>query len=109
MKELEKLIAEIEAVENMYLDKKHILKRLKLISKENKSKIKGIGIPYDAFSNEFKKAIDSIDAALSKENKREIKEPCDWCKRIIEITNDNYLLGATMFDDGVEENCKCNE
>jgi len=34
-------------------------------------------------------------------------EPCDWCKRIIEITNDNYLLGATMFDDGVEDNCKC--
>ena len=31
---IEKLIKEIEQVENMYLDKKHILKRLKQISKE---------------------------------------------------------------------------
>ena len=36
------------------------------------------------------------------------QEPCDWCKRIIEITIDNYLLGATMFDDGVEDTCKCD-
>ena len=36
-------------------------------------------------------------------------EPCDWCKRIMEIADDNYLLGATMFDEGVEENCMCNE
>jgi len=35
-------------------------------------------------------------------------EPCDWCKRIFEITDDNYLLGVTMFDDGVEDNCKCD-
>ena len=32
MKDLEKLITEIEAVENMYLDKKHVLKRLKTIN-----------------------------------------------------------------------------
>lgn len=33
MNELKKLIAEIEAVENMYLDKKQVLTRLKVISK----------------------------------------------------------------------------
>lgn len=44
MKELDELITEIEAVENMYLDKKHILKRLKAISKENKPEIKDVVI-----------------------------------------------------------------
>lgn len=34
---------------------------------------------------------------------------CDWCKRVLEITKDNYSLGAKMYDDGVEENCRCNE
>ncbi len=73
MKDLEKLIAEIEAVENMYLDKKHVLKRLRQIAKENKSKIKGFGIPYDAMSDGLKSSIDSIEAALSKRNKPKIK------------------------------------
>jgi hypothetical protein len=31
--ELEKLVSEIQEVENMYLDKKEVLKRLKLILK----------------------------------------------------------------------------
>ena len=62
MKELDKLIAEIESVENMYLDKKQVLKRLKAISKMETT---GGGIPYDAFSDEFKRSIDSIEISLS--------------------------------------------
>ena len=34
---------------------------------------------------------------------------CDWCKRVFEVTKDNYFLGAKIYDDGVEENCTCNE
>lgn len=67
MEELDKLITEIEAVENMYLDKKQVLKRLKAISKMETN---GGGIPYDAFSDEFKRSIDSIENALSKRNKQ---------------------------------------
>jgi hypothetical protein len=67
MKELDKLITEIEAVENMYLEKKQVLKRLKAISKMES------GIPYDAFSDEFKRSIDGIEKAISKNI-----EPCDW-------------------------------
>jgi hypothetical protein len=63
MNELKKLIAEIEAVENMYLDKKQILKRLKSISKHEKTTV--AGIPYDSFSDEFKRSIDSIENELS--------------------------------------------
>lgn len=34
---------------------------------------------------------------------------CDWCKRIIEISAYNYSLSVKMFDEGVDENCQCNE
>jgi hypothetical protein len=38
--ELEKLVSEIQEVENMYLDKKEVLKRLKIILKnEIKTKV----------------------------------------------------------------------
>ena len=51
----------------MYLEKKQVLKRLKAISKMES------GIPYDAFSDEFKRSIDGIEKAISKNI-----EPCDW-------------------------------
>jgi hypothetical protein len=63
MKDLEKLISEIEAVENMYLDKKEVLKRLKGILKHEKTTL--AGIPYNSFSDEFKRSIDSIEISLS--------------------------------------------
>lgn len=90
MKELDELITEIEAVENMYLDKKHILKRLKAISKENKPKIKGIGIPYDAMSDGLKSSIDSIESALSKESKPEIKDVV-ICNRVNRTDNNRCI------------------
>lgn len=62
MNELKKLIAEIEAIENMYLDKKQVLKRLKAISKHEKTTV--AGIPYNSFSDEFKRSIDSIENEL---------------------------------------------
>jgi hypothetical protein len=34
---------------------------------------------------------------------------CDWCKRVLEVAKDNYYLCAIMYDEGVEENCTCNE
>jgi len=90
MKDLEKLIAEIEAVENMYLDKKHILKRLKAISKENKREIKCFGIPYDAMSDGLKSSINSIEVALSKKNKREIKDVV-ICNRVNRTDNNRCI------------------
>ena len=73
MNELKKLIAEIEAVENMYLDKKQVLKRLKDIAKKNETRAKSMGIRYADMSDELKRSIDSIENALSKRNKPETK------------------------------------
>lgn len=90
MNRLDDFIKEIEAVENMYLDKKHILKRLKAISKENKPKIKGFGIPYDAMSDGLKSSIDIIEEALSKTNKREIKDTI-ICSRVNRTDNNRCI------------------
>ena len=90
MNELNKLIAEIESIENMYLDKKNILKRLKDISKENKSEIKAHGIPYDAMSDGLKSSIDSIEDALSKKNKLEIKDVI-ICNRVNRTDNNRCI------------------
>ena len=90
MKELDKLIAEIEAIENMYLDKKHVLKRLKQIAKKHEPWTKSIGIRYDDMSNGLKASIDGIEAALSKENKRETKGAI-ICSRVNRTDNNRCI------------------
>ena len=104
---IEKLIKEIEQVENMYLDKKHILKRLKQISKENKLETKGIGIPYDAMSDELKASIDDIEAALSKKNKPKTKVVV--CHRVNRTDNNRCInCGAKSGHDCQMKSGKSN-
>tara|TARA_R110000868_G_C10779977_1_gene755431 strand:- start:396 stop:656 length:261 start_codon:yes stop_codon:yes gene_type:complete len=78
MKDLEKLIADIEAVENMYLDKKHILKRLKSINwKHVKS------VPLQPLLEAIDGYVDGQEnhvVTRSSERMSTIKAATHWCK-----------------------------